>query len=81
MHGVFVHRLVFTIRYAHFHELLEKLEYQDAASDLIAVFSEDVAPTSWWAVLLCDSVPLLRYSKAFYDIYPILNGLIMIYSA
>jgi len=69
MHGVFVHRLVFTVRYARFHELLEKLEYQDAASDLIAIFSEDVALTSWWAVLLCDSVPLLCYSKIFSTIF------------
>lgn len=63
VHGVFVHRLVFTVRYARFHELMEKREYQDAASDLIAIFSENVAPTSWWAVVLYDSAPLLRYGK------------------
>jgi len=63
VHGVFVHRLVFAVRYARFHELMEKREYQDAASDLIAIFSENVAPTSWWAVVLYDSASLLRYGK------------------
>jgi hypothetical protein len=63
VHGIFVHRLVFAVRYARFHELMEKREYQEAASDLIAIFSENVAPTSWWAVVLYDSVPLLRYGE------------------
>ncbi len=75
IHGVFVHRLVFTVRYAHFHELLEKREYQDAASDLIAIFSENVAPTSWWAVVLCDSVPLLRYGMlSVFEVNLIVNA-------
>ncbi|KDR68007.1 hypothetical protein GALMADRAFT_79171 [Galerina marginata CBS 339.88] len=60
--GVFVHRLIFAVRYARFHELVGKQEYQDAASDILAIFVEDVAPTAWWAVVLCDSVPLLRYA-------------------
>ena len=63
VHGIFVHRLVFAVRYARFHELMEKQEYPDAASDLIAIFSENVAPTAWWAVVLYDSTPLLRYGK------------------
>ncbi|KIM44830.1 hypothetical protein M413DRAFT_442797 [Hebeloma cylindrosporum] len=62
--GVFVHRLIFAVRYARFHDLIQKQEYQDAASDLVAIFVEDVAPTSWWAVVLCDSVQLLQYSPA-----------------
>jgi len=61
--GVFVHRLIFAVRYARFHELFQQQEYQDAASDLVAIFVEDVAPTSWWAVVLCDSVQLLQYCK------------------
>ncbi|KAJ3508718.1 hypothetical protein NLJ89_g5602 [Agrocybe chaxingu] len=61
--GVFVHRLVFVVRYARFHELLEKQEYRDAADDLIAIFVGDVAPTAWWAVVLCDAIPLLRYAS------------------
>ncbi|KAF9526094.1 Nup85 nucleoporin-domain-containing protein [Crepidotus variabilis] len=62
IHGVFVHRLVFAVRFARFHELLDKEAHQDAASDLIAIFSEDIAPTSWWAIVLCDSIPLLRHN-------------------
>ena len=45
---------------ARYHQLIEKQEYQDAASDLTAIFVEGVAPNSWWAaVVLCDSVQLL----------------------
>lgn len=62
--GVFVHRLIFAVRYARFHELIQQQEYQDAASDLVAIFIENVAPTSWWAVVLCDSVQLLQYCKS-----------------
>jgi nuclear pore complex protein Nup85 len=61
--GVFMHRLIFAVRYARFHELVQKHEYQDASSDLIAIFVEGVAPTSWWAVVLCDSVQFLQYSE------------------
>ena len=61
--GIFVHRLIFAVRFARYHQLIEKQEYQDAASDLMAIFIEEVAPMSWWAVVLCDSVQLLRYSK------------------
>ena len=61
--GIFVHRLIFAVRFARYHQLIEKQEYQDAASDLMAIFVEEVAPTSWWAVVLCDSVPLLSYGK------------------
>lgn len=61
--GVFMHRLVFTVRYARFHELLQKQNYQEAATDLMAIFEEGIAPASWWAVVLCDSVQFLEYSK------------------
>ena len=61
--GISVHRLIFAVRFARYHQLIEKQEYQDAASDLMAIFVEEVAPTSWWAVVLCDSVQLLCYGK------------------
>jgi hypothetical protein len=54
---------MFAVRYAHFHELLEKQELDEAALDLIAIFHEDLAPKSWWAILLCDSVQLLQHGK------------------
>lgn len=59
--GVFVHRLVFAVRYSHFHHLCMSQELQNAASDLVAMFIDDVAPKSWWAVMLCDSVELLQH--------------------
>ena len=61
--GIFIHRLIFAVRFARYHRLIEKQEYQDAASELMAIFIEEVAPTSWWAVVLCDSVQLIRYGK------------------
>lgn len=63
--GIFVHRLMFAVRYAHFHQLRMKQELQDATVDLVAMFRDDVAPKSWWAVLLCDSVELLQFSMSF----------------
>jgi Nup85 Nucleoporin len=68
---------MFVVRYAHFHQLLERQELQDAASGLVAIFVEDLAPKSWWAVLLCDSIQLLQYSmygiilcSVFYSSFP-----------
>lgn len=61
--GIFVHRLMFAVRYAHFHQLLEKQELHDASVDLVAIFHDDLAPKSWWAILLCDSVQLLQHGK------------------
>ncbi|RDB15810.1 Nuclear pore complex protein Nup85 [Hypsizygus marmoreus] len=59
--GIFAHRLMFAVRYAHFHLLLETHDLQEAASDLVAIFRDDLVPKSWWAVLLCDAVPLLQH--------------------
>ena len=70
--GVFVHRLIFAVRYARFHELIQQQEYQDAASDLVAIFVENIAPTSWWAVVLCDSVQLLQYCELALFFFPFL---------
>ncbi|KAG6841451.1 hypothetical protein C0991_010876 [Blastosporella zonata] len=58
--GIFAHRLLFAVRYAHFHQLVEMHELQDAAADLVAIFREDLAPRAWWAVLLSDSIQLLQ---------------------
>ena len=67
--GVFMHRLIFAVRYARFHELVHKQHYQDAASDLMAIFVEEIAPTSWWAVVLCDSVQFLQYGELLHQAY------------
>ncbi|KAG6332234.1 hypothetical protein ID866_6855 [Astraeus odoratus] len=62
-HGVFVHRLMFAVRYAEFHQRLLNEELQDAAWDLVSMFQEDIAPKSWWSVLLCDAMDLLEYDE------------------
>nr|GAT45669.1 predicted protein [Mycena chlorophos] len=60
--GVFIHRLMFAVRYSNFQQLRTKHDQlQNAALDLVAMFRDDVAPKSWWAVLLCDAVDLLQY--------------------
>ncbi|KAN0115630.1 Nup85 Nucleoporin domain containing protein [Russula decolorans] len=58
--GVFTHRLMFAVRYAEFHQRRIRGDVQDAALDLLTMFSEDLAPKSWWGVLLCDAVELIR---------------------
>lgn len=64
-HDVFIHRLMFAVRYAEFHQRLLNLDLQDAAWDLVTIFQEEIAPKSWWGVLLCDAVQLLQYGKLF----------------
>ncbi|KAJ2911868.1 hypothetical protein MD484_g8548, partial [Candolleomyces efflorescens] len=61
VNGVFYYRLIFVTRYARLQELLYRKELSDAASDLITIIQDDIAPASWWAVILCDSVHLLEY--------------------
>jgi nuclear pore complex protein Nup85 len=61
--GVFTHRLMFAVRYAEFHQRRLRGDLQEAALDLLAMFNEDLAPKSWWGVLLCDAVELIRNGK------------------
>jgi nuclear pore complex protein Nup85 len=61
--GVFTHRLMFAVRYAEFHQRRIRGDLQDAALDLLTMFNEDLAPKSWWGVLLCDAVELIRNGK------------------
>lgn len=58
--GVFTHRLMFAVRYAEFHQRRLSSDLQEAALDLLTMFNEDLAPKSWWGVLLCDAVDLIR---------------------
>ncbi|KAJ7043585.1 Nup85 nucleoporin-domain-containing protein [Mycena alexandri] len=62
--GVFVHRLMFAVRYSNFQQLRVKHELQNAASDLVGMLRDDLAPKSWWAVMLCDAVDLLRHRSS-----------------
>ncbi|KAH0836428.1 Nup85 nucleoporin-domain-containing protein [Lanmaoa asiatica] len=62
-HGVFIHRLIFAVRYAEFHQRLLNQDLQDAAWDLVTIFQEEIAPKSWWGLLLCDAVQLLQHGK------------------
>ncbi|KAJ7442242.1 Nup85 nucleoporin-domain-containing protein [Mycena latifolia] len=62
--GVFVHRLMFAVRYSNFQQLRVKHDLQNAALDLVAMFRDDVAPKSWWAVMLCDAVDLLQHRSS-----------------
>ncbi|KAJ7066584.1 nucleoporin Nup85-like protein [Mycena amicta] len=63
--GVFIHRLMFAVRYSNFQQLRTKQDQlQNAASDLVAMFRDDVAPKLWWAVILCDAVDLLQYPSS-----------------
>lgn len=58
--GIFVHRLLFAVRYAQFHEFQSQGNVADAAQELVSIFYDDLAPKSWWAVLLNDAIELLQ---------------------
>ncbi|KAJ8482613.1 hypothetical protein ONZ51_g5233 [Trametes cubensis] len=58
--GVFLHRLMFAVRFAEFHQRRASGDGQGAAFDVVTMFREDIAPKSWWAVLLCDALELLQ---------------------
>ena len=62
--GVFTHRLMFAVRYAEFHQRRLSGDLQEAALDLLAMFNEDLAPTTWWGILLCDAVELIRNGES-----------------
>lgn len=62
--GVFTHRLMFAVRYAEFHQRRLSGDLQEAALDILAMFNEDLAPTTWWGILLCDAVELIRNGES-----------------
>lgn len=61
--GVFIYRLMFAVRFAEFHQRRLNGELQDAAIDLVSMLRDDIAPKSWWAVVLSDSVDLLQHGQ------------------
>lgn len=61
--GIFIHRLMFAVRYAEFHQRLGNRDLQDAAWDLISMFQDGIAPKSWWGILLCDAQQLLQHGS------------------
>jgi nuclear pore complex protein Nup85 len=65
MHGIFLHRLMFIVKYAEFHQRKMSNDLVEAAADLISMFEDDIAPTSWWGVLLLDSVEFLNYRECY----------------
>ena len=65
MHGIFLHRLMFIVKYAEFHQRKKSNDLVEAAADLISMFEDDIAPTSWWGVLLQDSVEFLNYRERY----------------
>jgi nuclear pore complex protein Nup85 len=65
---IFIHRLIFAVRYAEFHTYKANGNLSDAAWDLVEILHDDIAPKSWWGVILCDTVELLtrRFSRGYY---------------
>ncbi|KAK7060823.1 hypothetical protein VNI00_000556 [Paramarasmius palmivorus] len=61
--GIFAHRLAFAVRYAQIHRLLAEQDLHGAASDITTLLRDEIAPKSWWAVLLCDTVDLLNHGS------------------
>ncbi|KAL4250471.1 Nuclear pore complex protein Nup85 [Abortiporus biennis] len=63
LNGVYIYRLIFAVRLAEYHQRKSKGELQDAAVDVIAIFKDEIAPKSWWAVVLYDSIELLQTNE------------------
>ena len=55
---------MFAVRFAEFHQRRGNGDWPGAAADVVSMFREETAPKLWWAVLLCDAVELLQYSKS-----------------
>jgi nuclear pore complex protein Nup85 len=72
--GVFTHRLMFAVRYAEFHQRRLNGDLQEAALDVLTMFSEGLAPKTWWGVLLCDAVDLVRNGKSQYIFLDLLGA-------
>ncbi|KAI0642447.1 Nup85 nucleoporin-domain-containing protein [Trametes meyenii] len=64
--GVFLHRLMFAVRFAEFHQRRASGDGQGAAFDVVAMFREEIVPKAWWAVLLCDALELLQNGGAMF---------------
>lgn len=65
LNGVFIHRLRFAVRFAEFHQQRMSGELDGAAWDVVEIFQEEIVPTSWWAVVLNDTLDLLQNSTLF----------------
>ena len=61
--AVFIYRLQFAVRFAEFHYRRLQGDLQNAAVDLVSMLRDDIAPKSWWAVVLWDAVELLQNGK------------------
>ena len=64
-HGLFMHRIAFAIRYAEFRQRELHGDLKNAAMDLVSMFEEELAPRSWWGVLLYDSTRFLQDGNSF----------------
>ncbi|PAV19573.1 hypothetical protein PNOK_0450700 [Pyrrhoderma noxium] len=65
-HGLFIHRIAFAIRYAEFRQRELHGDLKNAAMDLVSMFEEELAPRSWWGVLLYDSTRFLQDERVLF---------------
>lgn len=63
-HWVFYHRFMFVAQYAQLHEALANMNYAAAAKAVVSIISEELAPRAWGAVVLSDSIPLIRFGMS-----------------
>ena len=61
--GVFIYRLMFAVHFAEFHKQRLSGHLHEAAKEAVTMLKEEIAPRSWWAVVLSDSVDLLLYGE------------------
>jgi len=61
----FKHRLTFLTQYAELHRHLAHMDYAAAAKSIVSILSDRLTPCSWYAIILTDSIPLIRSGASF----------------
>jgi hypothetical protein len=60
-------KINFLARYKQFHELYREKHYKKAGSLLIQLLTSEIAPKTFWCIILIDAVPLLESEQIIFN--------------
>ncbi|OUM64741.1 hypothetical protein PIROE2DRAFT_34865, partial [Piromyces sp. E2] len=60
-------KINFLARYKQFHELYKEKQYKKAGSLLIQLLTSEIAPKTFWCIILIDAVPLLESEQIIFN--------------
>ncbi|KAG4084731.1 Nucleoporin, Nup85-like protein [Neocallimastix lanati (nom. inval.)] len=60
-------KINFLARYKEFHELYREKQYKKAGSLLIQLLTSEIAPKSFWSIILVDAIPLLESEQIIFN--------------